>query len=231
MPRTLLLPLLVSALLLAACGKDGRDEKATTTSATTTTAPTAKGCKTAAAPEPKDTQLEAPDKKLDPKKTYTVRLQTSCGTIDIALGVKSQPKTAASFAHLVREGFFDGLTFHRISKDPNGDNFVIQGGDPLGTGEGGAGYNVTEKPPENARYTRGVVAMAKTAIEDPGTSGSQFFIVTGQDAGLPPDYAVAGKVIGGSDAVDRIAATPADPGTERPLSAVLIEKATLSERR
>ncbi len=81
---------------------------------------------------------------------------------------------------------------------------MIQGGDPTGTGTGGPGYSTVDKPPANAKYTHGVVAMAKTATEPAGTAGSQFFVVTAPDAGLPPDYAIVGKVTKGLDVVDRI---------------------------
>src|SRR6201999_258009 len=99
-----------------------------------------------------------------------------CGSFDIALNTTEDPVIANSFAYLVEEGFYDDLTFHRIVPE-----FVIQGGDPEGTGAGGPGYKVTEKPPANLAYTKGVGAMAKSETEPPGTSGSQFFVVTGAD--------------------------------------------------
>ena len=92
---------------------------------------------------------------------------------------------------------------------------MIQGGDPLGTGRGGPGYSVDEPPPSDAEYTRGTVAMAKTAVEPPGRSGSQFFVVTAADAGLPPDYALLGEVSSGEDVVDRIAEL-GDPASGEP---------------
>ena len=103
----------------------------------------------------------------------TAVVQTSCGTFEIALDTTRAPKTANSFAFLAEEGFYDDLTFHRIVP-----GFVIQGGDPLGTGTGGPGYSVDEKPPANLAYTKGIVAMAKSSAEPPGRSGSQFFVVT-----------------------------------------------------
>ena len=90
--------------------------------------------------------------------------------------------------------------------------FVIQGGDPAGNGSGGPGYRVIEKPPSDAKYTRGVVAMAKTATEAPGSSGSQFFMVIAADAQLPPDYAVVGNVVRGDGVLSRIAAIPTGGG-------------------
>nr|WP_246851986.1 peptidylprolyl isomerase [Patulibacter sp. SYSU D01012] len=149
-------------------------------------------------------------------------MATNCGSFTIRLDTKRQPRTSASFVSLTKAGFFDGLTFHRISP-----GFVIQGGDPAGDGTGGPGYSVRETPPKDAAYTRGVVAMAKTGAEKAGTSGSQFFVVTGEDAGLPPDYAIVGKVTRGMDAVDRIAeqGTGADGP---PATPIVIQKAIAS---
>jgi peptidyl-prolyl cis-trans isomerase B (cyclophilin B) len=121
-----------------------------------------------------------------------------------------------------RTGFYDDTVFHRVLP-----GFVIQGGDPTGSGMGGAGYSVQEKPPADTVYTEGVIAMAKTEVEPPGTSGSQFFIVSAPHAGLPPDYALAGKVVKGMDvarAIDKLG----DPaGGPTPTQTVLLEKASL----
>jgi peptidyl-prolyl cis-trans isomerase B (cyclophilin B) len=161
---------------------------------------------------------------LDPSKTYEVTLKTNEGSFSFALDLKDSPHTTASFAALVRKGFFDGLTFHRIVP-----GFVIQGGDPNGDGTGGPGYTTLDVPPAGARYTKGVVAMAKGGTEPPGTAGSQFFVVTGDDTQLPPDYALLGKVTSGLDVVEKIG-TLGDPSTEQPTERVVIEKATLAER-
>lgn len=225
--------LAATALLsVAGCGKGDETASTATTAgpAATTDTPSAAGCKRVAAPRPRDVKLDRPSSELDAGKRYVVRLETSCGAIEMALDQKAQPRTAASFVFLARKGVFDGTTFGRIGKDPSGGDFVIQGGDPTQTGSGGPGYSVTEKPPSAAKYTRGVVAMAKTEIERAGTSGSQFFIVTAKDAALPADYAVLGKVTGGEETVKRIAGVPSDPQTEAPLSPVVIEKATVSEK-
>jgi peptidyl-prolyl cis-trans isomerase B (cyclophilin B) len=166
------------------------------------------GC-TSARPRPSAAvNVERPTGRLDPSKTWTLRLQTNCGAIAIRLAVRRSPQTTASVAGLVRRGFYDGLTFHRIANDPSGGPFVIQGGDPEGSGSGGPGYTVVEAPPRSA-------------------SGSQFFIVTAADAGLPPDYAVLGTVTGDASAVARIAAAPAGPD-ERPRAPIVIERATVS---
>jgi cyclophilin family peptidyl-prolyl cis-trans isomerase len=160
---------------------------------------------------------------LDPAKTHTVTLKTNQGTFAFDLNVKDSPNTTASFAELVRKGFFDGLTFHRIVP-----GFVIQGGDPKGDGTGGPGYTTVDPPPADAKYTKGVVAMAKTQDEPAGSAGSQFFVVTGADIGLPPDYALLGNVSSGMDVVNKIGKL-GDPTTEQPTKRVVIEKATLTE--
>jgi peptidyl-prolyl cis-trans isomerase B (cyclophilin B) len=113
--------------------------------------------------------------------------------------VDDSPCTTSSFAALVRQRFFDGTRFHRIVP-----GFVIQGGDPTATGRGGPGYTVLDVPPKNSLYTEGVVAMAKSDSEPPGTAGSQFFVVTTGDARLPPDYAILGVVTKGLKVVERI---------------------------
>jgi peptidyl-prolyl cis-trans isomerase B (cyclophilin B) len=218
----------VFGLALAGCGSDAKDKPTAATTpaaatADTTAAPATStaGCKTVEAPAPKGEQSLSKPKTALSGGAHSVRLQTNCGPVVIALDVKRAPKTAASFAALAKGGFFDGLTFHRIVP-----GFVVQGGDPLGTGEGGPGYSVTEAPPSSLKYTRGVVAMAKTGAEAPGTSGSQFFIVTGEDVGLPPEYALVGKVTSGMEAVDKIEATPTD-AQDAPTEPVVIEKAEL----
>jgi cyclophilin family peptidyl-prolyl cis-trans isomerase len=203
----------------------------TTATATTTTATTdpaikprsAKdGCQAVAVPEPKgEPDLRPSRRRLSAKRTYTAILRTNCGTIRIRLDVRHAPKTTASFAGLARRGFFDGLTFHRIAK-PGGNDYVIQGGDPLGTGNGGPGYSVEEPPPFDTKYRRYVVGMAKAGDERPGTSGSQFFIVTAAEAPLPAEYALLGRVTGGKKVVRRIARLATDPATEMPLDPVVI---------
>jgi peptidyl-prolyl cis-trans isomerase B (cyclophilin B) len=206
----------------------------TTTAAATATTPvvprsTNDGCEAVPAPQPlANPDRKPPRGKLDPKHSYTAVLTTNCGVIRILLAVPRSPKTTASFVALVRSRFYDGLTFHRIAKS-GGQDFVIQGGDPLGTGNGGPGYTVVEKPSKHTRYIRGVVAMAKTADEAPGASGSQFFIVTGADAQLPPDYAVLGRVTAGQKAIHRIAALQTDAG-EAPIDAVVIKTIRIVRR-
>ncbi len=137
--------------------------------------------------------------------------------------MRRAPRTTSSVAGLVKRGYYDRLTFHRVAPD-----FVIQGGDPLGTGLGGPGYTVVERPPSQLQYTRGIVGMARAESEPDGASGSQFFIVTARDAQLPPMYAWLGRVVKGMDTVDRIEALSrrgrSDGPPRRP---VVIEHATL----
>ena len=153
---------------------------------------------------------------LDKSKAYTVGVVTNFGRFDIRLDVRDSPCTTSSFAALVRKRFFDGTRFHRIVP-----GFVIQGGDPTATGQGGPGYTVQDVPPSDAAYTKGVVAMAKTAVEPPGTAGSQFFVVTGADAGLQPQYALLGVVTKGLPVVDRIGKL-GNPANERPTRKVVV---------
>ena len=225
----LLLPFLVLLLVAAGCGGDngseGESEATTEETAEATPETTETGCEKVDKPESKgEGELSKPTNELDPSKTYVATVSTTCGDFEIELDVKRAPKTAASFAFLAEEGFYDNTTFHRIVP-----GFVIQGGDPLGTGMGGPGYSVVEAPPKNLSYTRGVVAMAKGGTEPFGASGSQFFVVTGEDVGLPPQYALLGKVINGQDVVDTIGTSATDPATEQPIDPVVIETVTISE--
>jgi cyclophilin family peptidyl-prolyl cis-trans isomerase len=227
------------ALVLVACGKDDSAGGAAATTATTTAARGASvrprssgdGCLAVPSPTPAATPNRRRSRqRLSRKRVYTATIHTNCGTIRIRLDVRRAPKTTASFAGLVRNTFFDGLTFHRIAK-PGGNDFVIQGGDPLGNGNGGPGYIVVEKPPKGTSYRRYAVAMAKSPTQPPGSSGSQFFIVTAADAGLPPEYAILGKVVGDKHAVKRIAGVPTDPGLEAPLDPVVMSSVRITSRR
>ncbi|MDX6634037.1 MAG: hypothetical protein QOF06_240 [Solirubrobacterales bacterium] len=202
----------VAAILISRGG--GNEDSSTTASAS--------GCKEVEAPKPKKVSLKAPPQTVRKGEKLTAVVETSCGTFEIALDSSRAPKTVNSFAYLSEEGFYDGLTFHRIAP-----GYVIQGGDPLGNSLGGPGYSVTEKPPANLAYTKGTVAMAKSEADPPGSSGSQFYVVTAADAGLPPEYALVGKVSEGYDVVERIEklGTPA----EKAKQTVLIEKITIEK--
>jgi cyclophilin family peptidyl-prolyl cis-trans isomerase len=228
--------LLLLAAGLAACGDSGEKKKSdsggSATAAETAPAQTtpdtsgnppvgANGCQQVQAPPQKpDGGAKKPSGKLDASKKWTLEVRTSCGVFTIALDLKSAPNASASMVSLARAGFFEDTVVHRIVP-----GFVIQGGDPTGTGMGGPGYSTVDPPPSDAKYTLGVVAMAKTEQEKPGTAGSQFYIVTGQDAGLPPDYAVIGKVTKGLGTVKRIGEL-GDPSTEQPTQPVVIHEVT-----
>jgi peptidyl-prolyl cis-trans isomerase B (cyclophilin B) len=236
-PLTLLLAL--TALAISACGDDTKDTAAdasgaaatitATPAATTATSPAAEpagdgdaACKQVDAPKPKSADTPKPTGSLDPAKTYVVVMKTSCGEIRITLDQKNNPKTANAFATLVKAKYYDGVSFHRVVK-----GWVIQGGDPAGTGTGGPTWQVVEAPAKDAKYSRGVVAMAKTGTDPDGASGSQFFIVVGEDAGLPPQYAIAGKVKTGRSAVDAISGLGSDGADGPPSRAAVIERAYL----
>ncbi|MDQ5822019.1 MAG: peptidylprolyl isomerase [Actinomycetota bacterium] len=221
--------LLALTLALAGCG--GKTQSAggdTSTDSTpppppATTPPPAGSCKRVSAPKPKaDGGQKAPKETLDPEKTYTVAIQTNCGSFTITLDQNQSPRATAAFVALANAGFFDQTTFHRIVP-----GFVIQGGDPTGTGRGGPGFSTLDPPRPTARYTLGVVAMAKTGAEPPGTAGSQFFVVTADDAGLPPDYAVIGAVTNGLPVVLRIGAL--GNAMEQPTQPVVISRTTVAE--
>ena len=234
MARPLLVLLACLALVTAACGDDDDDGGASSGGSTDSaqgadkpSEPTGSKprCREVPPPEPQpDGGEKKPKAKLDPAATYRVTLATNCGEIVIQLDQKTAPNTAASFASLVESGFYDGTLFHRIVP-----GFVIQGGDPTGTGTGGPGYSVRDVPPKDAAYTEGVVAMAKTQVEPAGTSGSQFYIVTGADAGLPPDYALLGRVKGGDETLEKLDAVPNDPADNRPTEPVVIEDVEIRE--
>jgi peptidyl-prolyl cis-trans isomerase B (cyclophilin B) len=229
MLRPLSVLLCALALVLAACGDDDddaqpADEKAAAPAAEEQQA----GCKDAEPPAPRDGGGQKPPAAtLDPAKTYEVELSTSCGAFTIRLDQKTSPRAAASFAELARNGFFDDTSFHRIVP-----GFVIQGGDPTASGTGGPGYSTKDRVPANAAYVPGVVAMAKAGNEPAGTAGSQFFVVTGSDTGLTPDYALLGKVTKGMDVVQAIGelGDPASGGAGTPLQSVVIEGAKVRER-
>jgi cyclophilin family peptidyl-prolyl cis-trans isomerase len=200
-------------LTLAGCGGDNGDGEST-----------AEGCADVEAPAPKaDGGATKPSEPLDDARTYMLVMETSCGDFEITLDQELAPDTAASLVSLANDGFYDSTIFHRIVP-----GFVVQGGDPTGGGSGGPGYSTVDAPPSDAAYTRGVVAMAKTQTEAPGTAGSQFFIVTGEDVGLPAEYAIVGEVTDGFETVERIEAL-GDAATEQPLQPIVLERVTVSE--
>lgn len=216
---------LAIVLGVAGCGSSGSTSTITSTSTAASGGAAPAACRTVAVPSPKGPpHLPPPRVKLDPTRTYTVTVVTNCGSFAFTLDVKRSPKTSASIYYLVKRGFFDGLTFHRVAA-----GFVIQGGDPLGNGSGGPGYTVVEAPPPGTRYVRGVVAMAKTQTDPSGASGSQFFVVTGANVGLPAQYAVAGQVVRGIGVAEKIGSLPTNPpGDGAPTPPVVMSKVTVA---
>jgi peptidyl-prolyl cis-trans isomerase B (cyclophilin B) len=238
-PAWLTVAVVLGAVVLAAAGCGSSSDHSSssaaggsaTSRATSTSGKAGSRCSTVAVPAPKGAQhIPPPHLALDPRKTYTVTVATNCGTFAFALDVKQSPKTSASLYYLIKRGFYNGLTFHRVAA-----GFVIQGGDPAGNGTGGPGYTVVEAPPSNTQYVLGDVAMAKTQAQPAGASGSQFFIVTGQNvtqsAGLTPDYALAGKVVSGIGVVEKIGSLPTDPPQDgTPTTPVVMTSVTVTSR-
>jgi cyclophilin family peptidyl-prolyl cis-trans isomerase len=140
---------------------------------------------------------DAPAMEIDTKKTYAATMVTSKGTIELSLDANAAPITTNNFVHLARQKFYDGLTFHRVEP-----GFVIQGGDPKGTGQGGPGWTI---PDENSGllHTDGALAMAKSSA--PNSAGSQFYITLGPQSALDGKYTVFGKVAEGRDVPSKIA--------------------------
>jgi peptidylprolyl isomerase len=161
--------------------------------------------------------------KLEDGKTYTGTLETSHGTIEVELFPDDAPMTVNNFVSLAQEGFYDGTPFHRIVK-----GFVIQGGDPTGTGTGGPGYKFKDEPVKKD-YERGTLAMANAG---PNTNGSQFFIVLQDLRGrLPKNYTIFGRVTSGLDVVDAIANVEVRRGSSgevsSPTQPVTLDKVTI----
>jgi cyclophilin family peptidyl-prolyl cis-trans isomerase len=159
---------------------------------------------------------------LDRDKTYRIEFRTSHGAFTLQLDPTKSPCNGDSLVDLAREGFFNDTRFHRIVP-----GFIIQGGDPTGTGNGGSGYTTIDAPLPDTTYTKGVVAMAKSNFEPPGTGGSQFFIVTADEASLPPDYAVVGKIVDGLAVVERIGKL-GNTRTEAPTERIVIKSTSVS---
>ena len=158
---------------------------------------------------------------IDPDKGYTAEMATTKGTMTIALDALAAPKTVNNFVVLARYHYFDGISFHRVIP-----GFVLQGGDPEGTGRGGPGYRFEDELPRPGRYEIGSLAMANAG---PNTNGSQFFVISGP-AGvrLPPQYSLFGKVVRGLDVVAAIDAI-GSPGAGTPKEKVTIESVTITE--
>ena len=166
-----------------------------------------------------------PEMAIDPEKTYTAEIKTNFGTITVEFYPEDAPQTVNNFICLAKAGYYNNTPFHRIIS-----GFVIQGGDPTGTGRGGPGYRFNDEPIAKD-YLKGTLAMANAG---PNTNGSQFFIVLDNLTGrLPKNYTIFGAVTGGMDVVDAIAAVPvgrSDSGeNSKPAKPVILESVTVSE--
>jgi peptidylprolyl isomerase len=164
--------------------------------------------------------------RIDPDKQYDATISTTMGDIKVSLLPKDAPTTVNNFVFLAREGFYDNVKFHRIIKD-----FMIQTGDPTGTGAGTPGYRFVDELPKELNYDRGTLAMANAG---PNTNGSQFFIVQGDHVQLPKAYSIFGKVTDGLNVVDQIASVPVGvaPGGREPSAPqtdVRMTKVTIDE--
>jgi peptidylprolyl isomerase len=170
--------------------------------------------------EPRQRFDAAPPMIIDSAKTYTATMVTSHGTMEILLDPLAAPVTVNSFVYLARWHYFDGVVFHRVIP-----GFVLQGGDPTGTGTGGPGYRFNDELPKPGRYELGSLAMANAG---PHTNGSQFFVISGPDGmRLPPLYALFGKVVKGLDVVAVINELGSKSG--QPRERIVIESVTVSE--
>ena len=159
-----------------------------------------------------------PEMAIDPKKKYTATIETSAGTMTAEFFPEDAPATVNNWIFLAREGYYEGVIFHRVIP-----GFMIQGGDPTGSGSGGPGYKFNDEK-VNRKYTRGTLAMANAG---PNTNGSQFFIMHA-DYGLPPQYTIFGKLISGEDVVDTIAGAKRN-AQDRPAEPTTINSITVTE--
>ncbi|HEY1738329.1 MAG TPA: peptidylprolyl isomerase [Acidimicrobiia bacterium] len=171
----------------------------------------------------------APAMTIDPTKTYTATFSTTCGSFSATLDAKDSPKGVNNFVFLARQGFFNGLTWHRVVQ-----NFVIQGGDPTGTGNGGPGYTVVTETPKSG-YKTGDLAWAKTSSDPAGTAGSQFFVTTGDPSGLNQktgatyDYGYFGHVTTGLANAQKLMSYFPTGGDGAPTRPLYMFSVTISE--
>jgi peptidylprolyl isomerase len=178
-------------------------------------------CPAADGSSPKRQRFDGPPPMcIDPARTYGATMVTSKGTMTLSLDPVAAPTTVNNFVVLARYHYFDGVVFHRIIP-----GFVLQGGDPEGTGRGGPGYRFADELPRAGRYELGSLAMANAG---PNTNGSQFFVISGPDGmRLPPQYSLFGKVVAGLDVVAAIDALGTRSGSPR--EKVVIESVSVSE--
>ena len=162
-----------------------------------------------------------PEMTIDPNKSYTATIDTSAGTVVVELYPKVAPQHVNSFVFLAREGFYENVIFHRVIP-----GFMIQGGDPTGTGTGGPGYRVKAEF-NDLKHTRGVLSMARS--NDPDSAGSQFFLMHADAPFLNGQYTAFGKATSGLEVIDKIVNLPRD-GSDRPHSPAKINKVTIEEK-
>ncbi|MBP1961823.1 peptidylprolyl isomerase [Paenibacillus aceris] len=228
-----LLPLTLIALTMiaSACGnKPTETAGGTATPKSGATAPAATAAASPAATPAAKQWSKAPDMTIDTNKTYQAEVTTSKGSFTIDLFAKEAPKTVNNFVFLSKEGFYNNVTFHRIIK-----SFMIQTGDPQGTGMGGPGYKFADELKTTHKYEPGTVAMANSG---PNTNGSQFFICSGADCAnlnQMPNYTIFGKVTqDGMATIAKIADTPVEMGGEstpsKPKEKVTINAITIKEK-
>jgi len=209
--RKMVMFLLVSSLLLTACGGSTA------------------GTYTPPGPATTKQWNTPPAMQIDASKPYYATVTTNLGTFKIQLFANETPNTVNNFVFLANQGFYNNIIFHRIIK-----TFMIQTGDPKGTGGGGAGYKFNDELPVKHPYEAGIVAMANAG---PNTNGSQFFICTGPDSSnlnAFPNYTQFGKVVSGMDVVQKIASVEVGPGnpneTSRPTNPPYITKIVISNQ-
>jgi cyclophilin family peptidyl-prolyl cis-trans isomerase len=179
-----------------------------------------------AAQTPSQQWSSPPPMTIDPAKTYLATLSTTQGDVIVELLPGDAPNTVNNFVFLARQGFYDGVPFHRVI-----NGFMIQTGDPTGTGRGGPGYRFADEPVRRP-YEPGSVAMANSGAN---TNGSQFFIVQGdRGRSLPPSYTIFGRVLSGMDVVNAIAGAPvqasASGESSTPVNLVRIARVTIDEQ-
>jgi len=196
---------IVGLVLLAGCGTSSESESESN------------GCDVTVTDENRAKEIEP----LGPGD-YSIVFQTSHGDFTVAIDESLAPCNGDSMLQLAKDGYFDGIVFHRIVP-----GFVIQAGQSEKTPDGGSGYTTIDTPPADTTYPKGLVAMAKTEVDPPGTGGSQFFVVTGTDVMLPPDYAPIGKVVKGMPVVEKIGKL-GDATTQQPTQRIVIERAVAS---
>jgi cyclophilin family peptidyl-prolyl cis-trans isomerase len=220
--------LFVGVIVLLNVAGSGSKKAATTT--TTTGLPV--GCVTTTPPKSPKPILSKPAMTIDPTKTYTATFSTSCGTFTAKLDAKSAPKGVNNFVFLAKRHFYDGLAWSRVAKD-----FVIQSGDPSGTGDGNPGYSLLTETPRNG-YPLGTLAWAKKQPDPRGTAGSQFFVVTGtgpssaalsQPVNGALQYGAFGKVTSGLGNAQKIMSLAPASGDGPPAKPMYIFKVTIKE--